>query len=257
MQVIKGGLSLLWKLYIAVIFILSAILFYPIILPFLFSEQGKHRAFKLFILWSWTVRVCCFYHVKKVGNAELPEGPFIIIANHASYLDIFLLPSIISKQRFLFLGKAELLQYPLIKTYFKRLHIPVYRNSPIKSAKSLVHAAKAIKAGWSLVIFPEGGIPDVQAPNLVPFKEGAFQLAKSRKVPIVPITFANNFKLFSDPTVIFGPAKPGISRVYIHPYLSKERINEMSQEAIKKHCFEIIDQTLRKENPDLMEAKAH
>jgi len=253
MEYIRGMFSLLWKLYVGLIFVLTAIIFYPIIVPFLFRESSKKKAFRIFVAWSWTVRIFCFYHVKLVTNHPLPKGPYIIVGNHASYLDIFLIYSIINKSPFIFLGKTEILSYPLIKTYFKRLNIPVDRSSSIKSARSLVAAAKCLKNGWSLMIFPEGGIPDENNPKMVPFKEGAFQLAKNSKVPIVPVTFINNYRLLSDPSNIFGPAHPGISKIHVHPYFSVEEIQEMSQKEISDACFDIINAPILEEFPHFKE----
>ena len=241
MRIVFTLLSLLWKLYFGILFLISLLFFYPIIFPFLFSERGKKISFKLFVVWSWAVRCFGFYFVKREVNNHLPEGPYIIVANHSSYLDIFLMPSILSSQPFLFLGKSEILKYPLIKTYFKRLNIPVYRGSSIKSARSLIRAAKEVRRGWSLVIFPEGGIPETEHPKLSPFKDGAFQLAKNVNVPIVPITFMNNYKLFSDPEHLFGPAGPGICKVHIHPTITVEEILTLSQEELNKKCFDTIN----------------
>lgn len=107
MRWLIGIPSLIWKLYIGVVFLVTTFIFYPIIFPFLFSEKNKKRAFKLFVVWSWVVRVLCFYYVKKMKESELPDGPYLIIANHTSYLDIFLMYSLLPKHPFLFLGKVR------------------------------------------------------------------------------------------------------------------------------------------------------
>ncbi len=177
-------------------------------------------------------------------NSPLPKGPYIVISNHSSYLDIFLMTSIIPNCHLLFLGKSELLNYPILRTYFKKLHIPVFRNDKMKSAKSFVQAKNAVKNDWSLMIFPEGGIPDDDLPKMFPFKEGAFKLAKHLKIPIIPLTFTNNYKLFSDPGNVFGGAHPGISKVYIHEYLSVELIESLTQDELMLKCFEIINEPL-------------
>ena len=197
------------------------------------------------------MRIFCFYGVKKLKNSSLPEGPYIIIANHSSYLDIFLLYSILPKHRFVFLGKSEILSYPIIRTYFKNLNIPVFRGDKSKAGQSYNLASKAVKEGWSIVIFPEGGIPDNQCPKMIPFKDGAFKLAKTLNIPIVPLSFTNNYKLFSDPTEILGPARPGISRVYIHEHLSQEVIQTMEIKEINKMCFDRINEPILFEHPNL------
>ncbi len=197
------------------------------------------------------MRVFCFYRVKKVIDSPIPEGPYIIVANHSSYLDIFFMYSILPKHPFLFLGKGEILSYPIIRTYFKGLNIPVYRKDRSKAATSFILAKKAVKEGWSLVIFPEGGIPDEGSPAMIPFKKGAFKLAKALNVPIIPVTFTNHYKLFSDPTNILGPARPGVSKIFIHETITAQAITEMTELELLRVCFDKINEALVKENPGL------
>jgi 1-acyl-sn-glycerol-3-phosphate acyltransferase len=250
MNKLLGVLSLIWKVYVGILFVVMALLFFPFIYPLLFSERNRKRAFRVFVVWSWTFRIICFYHVKKVRKAELPDGPYVILANHISYLDIFLMYSILPQNEFLFLGKGELLKYPIIGAYFKTLNIPVHRGNRMKAARSIVQASREVKKGWSIVIFPEGQIPDVN-PKMKHFKSGAFQLAKNLNLPIVPMTFTNNHILFSDPTFILGPARPGICKVYMHDYISAEKVAGMEQKELRAYCYELLNGPLLEQYPEL------
>jgi 1-acyl-sn-glycerol-3-phosphate acyltransferase len=131
------------------------------------------------------------------------------------------------------------------------MNIPVFRDNKLKAAKSIVQSINSAKNGWSIVIFPEGGIPDDNNPKMIPFKNGAFQIAKAAKLPIVPISFTNNYKLFSDPSFILGPARPGISNVYIHDYISSEEVAKSDLETLNKKCFKIINEPILKTHPHL------
>ena len=197
------------------------------------------------------MRIFCFYVVRCVEKEALPEGPYIIVANHTSYLDIFFMYSMLPKHPFVFLGKSEILTYPIIRTYFKNLNIPVFRFDRKKVGVSFQLALEAIEEGWSLVIFPEGTIPEVNIPKMMPFKNGAFKIAKEANVPIVPITFTTNHLLFSDPTMVFGPARPGVSRFYIGKYISKELVAKKSFTQLKELCFSRVEAPLKKEYPHL------
>ena len=197
------------------------------------------------------MRIFCFYVVRCVEKEPLPEGPYIIVANHTSYLDIFFMYSMLPKHPFVFLGKSEILTYPIIRTYFKNLNIPVFRFDLKKVGVSFQLALEAIEEGWSLVIFPEGTIPEVDIPKMMPFKNGAFKIAKEANVPIVPITFTTNHLLFSDPTMVFGPARPGVSRFYIGKYISKELVAKKSFTELKELCFSRVEAPLKKEYPHL------
>lgn len=251
MKKILGFLSLLWKIYIAIIFGLTTLLFYPFITPLLFSEKTKKHSFKIFVFWSWIVRIFCFYPIKRLEKNPIPkEAPYIIVANHTSYLDIFLMYSIFPKHPFLFLGKNEILNYPLIKTYFKRLHISVDRKSRKGGIIAMKKSHEAIRNGWCLVIFPEGKIPWV-APKMSRLKVGAFSLAKEHKIPIIQMTYTNNHLLFSDPTDTFGPARPGISKIVIHPTLSTEYIEQKTASELKDEVAKTLEKPLKKAYPEV------
>lgn len=161
------------------------------------------------------------------------------------------MPSIFPEHEFLFLGKSEILKYPLIKTYFKKLNIPIYRGDDRRSARALITAMKAVKKGWSLVIFPEGGIPDNDNPRMIPFKPGAFKIALSTGVPVIPVTFLNNHALFSDPTQTFGPARPGVSKVIVHPPIYSHTYKDMELSEFSEYCHRIINAPLLERYPNL------
>ena len=235
--------SLVYRYYIYTVFFLTLLLFYFPLLPFLTSEKRKKASYPLFVWWGTLFRICIGIRINK-NNFTLPEGPFIIIANHTSYLDIFLMYSLFPKHPLLFLGKSELLKYPLIGTFFRKLHIPVFRGEGRKAAQSYVQALKAIDQGWCLVIFPEGGIPDEGYPKMAPFKPGAFKIAKNKSVPIVPITFLNNHELFEDPMHFWGKARPGISKIIVHSYITIEKIIALSLQDLTNQTREIINSKL-------------
>lgn len=251
MQKITGVFGLIWKLYFAVVFFIFALLFYPFFWILQLKPTWRKYGFQIFIIWSWLLRFFCFYPVRVKLNSPLPQSPFIIVSNHTSYLDIFLLPSILPRHPFAFLGKAEILKYPIVRTYFKALNIPVYRKDKSKAGQALGQAKKAMEGGWSIVIFPEGTIPDENIPQLYPFKNGAFRLAKNLNVPILPLTFTQNFHLFSDPSYLLGPAHPGLAEVYIHPFISIEEIAELSSDQLSEKCFNLIEAPIKLTHPQL------
>lgn len=222
-------------------FSVTLLIFYPILFVLIKNQAWKKKTSAVNVFWSRIVRILCFYAVERINYTKLPEEPYVICANHTSFLDIFFMYSILPNQRFLFLGKSEILSYPLIRTFFKGLNIPVYRNDRIKAAKSFIQAKRAVAEDWGLVIFPEGGIPDDDIPQMIPFKDGAFRLAKSCNIPIIPITFTKHYKLFSDPGNYLGSARPGVSKVYFHPVISKLEIEKLTVEELNQKVFKLIE----------------
>jgi 1-acyl-sn-glycerol-3-phosphate acyltransferase len=239
-KIIIGILGLLYKLYIGFLFSVFLIICVVPINLLKRSPKTIKSTFHVFRFWSWMMRIFGGIIVVFNQRVKLPKGPYIIVSNHSSYFDIFLMYSIMQQEPFLFLGKSEILRYPLVSSFFKNLNIPVYRKDKLKAAKSFVHAKQALANGWSLVVFPEGGIPDDDLPKMKPFKEGAFKLAKSCKVPIVPITFLNNYKLFSDPDQLLGEAHPGVCQVVQHPIIDVSTIESMTVEELMDFTYTLL-----------------
>lgn len=244
MKVVTGILCLIYKVYVGLLFVVTLLLLYPIFMLLLSRKSWRKYAFPVNVFWSHLISILMLVFVIRVKKSPIPKGPFMIVANHTSYFDIFLMYSILPHHRFLFLGKSEILSYPLVKTFFKRLNIPVHRDDKRKAAQSFIQARQEIQKGWSLVIFPEGRIADDVSPTMIPFKEGAFKLAKSEKIPIVPITFLDNYHLFSDPGDVFGWAHPGISRVCIHPAITVEEVAALSEQELLQKAFSVVAQPL-------------
>lgn len=232
------------KVYFCVVFFITLLLFYLPVRLLTLRLSTQRAAFKVQVMWSFVYRVLSFHHIRYMAKAVLPEGPAIIIANHTSFLDIFLMYSLFPSRPFLFMGKAEILSYPFLKGLFKGYNIPVFRNNKVKAAKSFIQARQRIEQGWSVVIFPEGGIPDSGWPEMIPFKEGAFVLAQRTGVPIIPVSFTNNYKLFSEPESPFASAYPGFSTVYIHPFISSEQVKGMNISELSAHAFSVIQQPI-------------
>lgn len=243
MKRLLAPLYYLWKLYIGLVFIATLAVFYPVLWLILLDSRLKPLSFKVNILWSRCIRILCFYAIETGCPQKTKKEPAVIIGNHTSYLDIFLLYSILPNNKFLFMGKSELLTYPLVRTFFKKLNIPVDRSSPIKSAKAFIKARKEMENGWSIVIFPEGGIFDPSV-KMSPFKDGAFQLAQLTKTAILPIVFKNNYRLFSDPTYLSSPAMPGLVKVHIHPIIEREEVINTPLDSLKDKSYQLIDSYL-------------
>ncbi len=115
-----------------------------------------------------------------------PNGSYVFMANHTSYIDTPVVLANICVQ-FRFLAKRGLFQIPFLGTHLSRAgHIPVPREDPRAAVKTLQLAAETIQQKKiSLLIFPEGG----RSPDgvLASFKEGGAYIAIRAGVPVVPL----------------------------------------------------------------------
>jgi 1-acyl-sn-glycerol-3-phosphate acyltransferase len=183
-----------------------------------------------------------FYKVKYEQPIDWSRT-YIVCPNHTSSLDITAINHAL-KNYFHFIGKEEFLKNPALGIFFRSVDIPVNRDSKMSSFKAFKKAAENLKEGRTLVIFPEGKIPDDYPPRLNEFKNGPFRLAIELKLPILPITCIDNWKLIWDTGLELG-GKPGISHVYVHKPIETAHLTIEDADKLKDEVFNIIDQKFR------------
>lgn len=116
-----------------------------------------------------------------------PTRPAIYAANHQSAFDIFVLLAVLPPVKFL--AKIELFSIPLFGIALARAgSLPVDRSNRQASMKSIERAARAVRGGSSIIIFPEG--TRSAGDDMLPFKKGGFVLAIKSGQPIVPVSIS-------------------------------------------------------------------
>jgi 1-acyl-sn-glycerol-3-phosphate acyltransferase len=128
-------------------------------------------------------------------QGKLPEGA-VIVCNHASYVDAFALAAALPGE-LSFVAKRELIRKPLARWPLERLGtLFVERVELEQEILDIRHIAATARNTKRLVIFPEGGF--TRAPGLMPFKLGAFSVAASAGLPIVPIALTGTRSILRD-----------------------------------------------------------
>ncbi|MBE0652155.1 MAG: 1-acyl-sn-glycerol-3-phosphate acyltransferase, partial [Bacteroidales bacterium] len=119
------------------------------------------------------------------------KKPYILISNHQSLADILVIYSLF--KHFRWTSKAENFRLPFVGWVLSlNRSVKVYRTSPDAYLQFKKQAGKALAAGNSLMIFPEG----TRSPhgNLTRFKDGAFRLAHELKAGIHPMVLDGTAK---------------------------------------------------------------
>ena len=146
------------------------------------------------------------------------------------------------------MGKAELLKVPLFRRFFQRMNIPVNRKSNMDSHRAFKRAGNDIDKGISIALFPEGTIHH-KAPLMGRFKNGPFRLAIEKQVPIVPISFLNNWLLLPD-DFHNRVGHPGIAHVIIHEPILTKGLSEGDIEKLKADVYAAINKPLQEKFPE-------
>jgi len=241
-------LQWLWRLFFFVNAILTYFLFFPFFIIFLTSQKLFPAVFRLKKIWGHFMVLIpgLFYSVERKSKIDSGRA-YVFCPNHTSYLDIILTYLAIPVY-FHSMGKAELRKVPLFKTFFNRMNISVNRKSVLDSHRAFMRAGSDIDKGISITLFPEGTIHH-NGPVVGRFKNGPFRLAIEKQVPIVPITFMNNWILFPD-NYKKRLGHPGIARIIIHKPIETKGMTEADLESLKQKVHEIISQPLMEKYPD-------
>lgn len=234
---VLGPVYFAYKLWVGAAFWLTLLILYPLFLIFLRKPSGYPMAFRLKRFWSALLCTLFLCPVRRRMLSALPPAPFVVVSNHCSYLDTVFMYRVI-RPYFVFMGKGELLRWPLFGKFFRTTDIAVERQSLRGSFGAWQRAAEAIDRGHCVAIYPEGTIPE-DAPNMLPFKNGAFKLAAEKGVPVVCVTWRNNFRILKEPTRFFEFSLPQIIDVVVHPPLVGD-----DADALRQQARELIEKTL-------------
>jgi 1-acyl-sn-glycerol-3-phosphate acyltransferase len=137
-------------------------------------------------------------------NAEHLTGQTAVYAcNHLSYMDT---PAIFGSLSFQFriVARQDLWTMPFIGWYLNRSgQVPVEVETGKASVASLLSAARTLKSGTPLFIFPEGG--RARDGHLAQFLNGPAFLAIRAQLPIVPMALAGTWELLPMGSASFHP----------------------------------------------------
>jgi 1-acyl-sn-glycerol-3-phosphate acyltransferase len=157
------------------------------------------------------------------GRENARGGPFVIMSNHQSHYDIFVLfkayPGVLRM-----VAKIELARVPILGGGMKaaelarRVRIPVFgaamrgagfiavdRADRARAIQSLATAKPLLESGTHLWIAPEGTRSRTGA--LGPFKKGGFLLAEQLGVPILPITIDGTRNILPSSGLLSSPGQ--------------------------------------------------
>ncbi|MCA0958593.1 lysophospholipid acyltransferase family protein [Allomuricauda sp. XS_ASV26] len=235
--IIKNVGHWLYRVWFYILVAVPIFLFFPFLLATTISEKTYPQFFWLARnLWARPILYGMGCFPKVVREQRMDRGKsYMLVANHTSMLDIMLMLHV-SKNPFVFVGKKELVKIPIFGFFYKRVCILVDRDS-VKSRTGVYRRAqRRLDQGLSICIFPEGGVPDEEV-VLDSFKDGAFKMAITHKIPVVPMTFYDNKKRFS---FTFYSGGPGRIRVRVHQFFETGILSPEDTSTLREEVRDVI-----------------
>jgi len=180
--------------------------------------------------------------VRVKGADLLSKGTgYVFASNHRSFVDgavaFGLFPGDLR-----FLIKKEAFKIPLVSFAFKTMGmIEVDRSNAEASAMSIERAVLQLKAGKSVVLFPEG--TRNREPGLKVFKKGAFVLAIKAGCPVVPVTMLHTDEALQPDTILLYPT---VVEVIIHSPIPTTDLSLDDRNDLLAKVRAIIEETYRR-----------
>ncbi|XP_007548950.1 1-acyl-sn-glycerol-3-phosphate acyltransferase beta [Poecilia formosa] len=181
------------------------------------------------------------------------EGPYVIISNHQSSLDVLGMMEILP-DRCTTIAKKELVYAGTVGLICWLAGIVFINRKKTNDAKSVMaDAAKTmLDEQVRLWVFPEG--TRNQNGDLLPFKKGAFHLAVQAQVPIIPVVFSsyNSFYLRKEKQF-----NSGVIRLRILPKIETKGLtsddvsclSDQSHSLMRTAFLEISDSVAKSNGP--------
>ena len=229
--------SLLYAAYVWLVFWLLAPLVWTAValLPRPTWALAAIRAAAQLLLWltgtPWRVR----------GLEQLPPGPSIVVANHASYIDGIVLTAALPGG-FSFVAKREFTARLVPRLFLRHIGAEfVERFETLRGVEDARSLARAALAGKTLIFFPEGTF--TRTPGLRAFHLGAFAAAVEAGLPLVPVALAGTRSILRADQ--WFPRRGAVSVTVAAPirpvggdWAAAIRLRDAARAEILRHCGE-------------------
>ncbi|MFT5593590.1 MAG: 1-acyl-sn-glycerol-3-phosphate acyltransferase [Oceanicoccus sp.] len=157
------------------------------------------------------------------------DKPYIVVANHQSNWDLFIVGSIVPK-RTVSVGKKSLKWVPLFgQLYWLAGNVLIDRGNPRKAMEAMAITKEALTTKNTNIWFFAEGTRN-KGKNMLPFKKGAFVTAINAGVPIIPVCCSSYLKGFD-----INKWDNGTARMRVLPAVStdgytQENIKELMEQ---------------------------
>lgn len=137
---------------------------------------GLHR----FFIGGWAKATVAVMGVRVRVEGERPSGPFFLVGNHLSYVDIPVLLATVDAR---FLAKSEVATWPVLGFLARTTGTLFVDRSRKRDLARVNEAVRGVLgAGTGVVVFPEA--TSTKGCDVLPFKPSIFQVPSEMALPV-------------------------------------------------------------------------
>jgi 1-acyl-sn-glycerol-3-phosphate acyltransferase len=216
---------------------------------------GKHDLvypWALFGAGAWLRLSGVDVEVKGLEHLD-PKRAYVFVSNHRSYLDTATL-FIYTGRRIGLLAKKELLKVPVLGVGMGFVNVmAIDRTNRELAIRTTEAAARRIHSGVSFGVFVEG--TRARPGELLPFKKGAFYMARQAGVAVVPTAIKHSDVLMGKGT---GEAQSGTMEMIIMPPVETDEVStDQDMNTLIANVRQSIAEELGVVNSELTEVGAN
>jgi len=194
-----GVVALLWLPWMGIVWLATA------------RDPGRYTVGRWFRRAAVTVTsLNPFWKFRTTGvHIHDPRRPYVAVANHESFADIFLLSHLPWEMKWM--SKDAIFKIPVMGWMMRMAgDVKVIRGDASSRLRALDEARDRLRKKVSVMIMPEGTRSG--SGELLRFHDGAFRLAIEAGVPILPIALAGTRQCIAKGSWLVGRAR-AIARV--------------------------------------------
>ena len=206
---------------------------------FLFSKKTTFQIARF--LFTVLIRIMGIKLVVTGRENIESDKPYLIMGNHQSLFDIFVVPVAIP---LCFVGVEASYHFKVpVWGYLIRKWgcIPIQRDNLKSAVSSLEIAKKRLLSGISIAILPEGH--RTLTGEMASFKKGPFHLAKGAKADILPFAITGLFDYHQKGYLLLNPGEVKVSIGRPIPY---NEFKDLSIEELRQSVFDLISNLNKK-----------
>ncbi|MBA3239948.1 MAG: 1-acyl-sn-glycerol-3-phosphate acyltransferase [Acidobacteria bacterium] len=201
-----------------------------------FDPEGRRQHWCAQV-WSRMIARTVGARVRVHGAEHLrPGASYVFLSTHQSYMDIPVMLGYLPAQLRI-AAKREVFMIPFLGWHMRRAgHISINRGSTPEAVETLRRAAREVREGISIFLYPEGTRSRDGA--LQPFKKGGFKFAVQTGLPVVPITIKGSRQLLPCDSFIF---RPGEVEMYVDAPLHTDGLEDSDLPALMQSVRDAME----------------